>query len=413
MKASGAHDPRPLGLTTVPTHDRDLLTRRDFVAVTALGVLGLGSRRTVRPFAESPLLYVGTYTDGARRDGIHLLRMDSTTGAVRHVAAVDAGPNPSFLAIRPDGRTLFAVNEISELAGRPTGALRSFRIDAASGGLTPINAQSSEGAAPCYVSTDATGRVALVANYVGGSVAVLRIREDGALTNASQVVQHVGTGKNAERQEHAHAHCIVPHPDNGFALAADLGVDRVLVYRLDVAAGTLTHVEGSDAVMRPGTGPRHLAFHPTLPIVYVAGELSSTVSVLRCDPATGALSAVQTLSTLAAGFTRANNPADIHVAADGRTLYVSNRGENSIAVFGVTTGTGTLTLRQSVPTGGDWPRNFTLDPTGRWLLVANQRSGSIVVFARDQDDGRLAPTSQRMDLPAPVCLRFASPLDPR
>jgi 6-phosphogluconolactonase len=247
-----------------------------------------------------------------------------------------------------------------------------------------------------------------VANYVGGTVAMLRIGENGALTNAAQVVQHVGTGKNAQRQEHAHAHCIVPHPDNAFALAADLCVDRVFVYRLDVAAGTLTHVEESDAVMAPGTGPRHLAFHPTLPLVYVAGELNSTVSVLRCSPESGALSLVQTLSTLPAGYRGENYPADIHVAPNGRALYVSNRGQNSIAAFSVAPATGMLTPLQNVPTGGDWPRNFTLDPTGRWLLVANQRSGSILVFERDAEEGRLTPTTQRIDLPSPVCLRFAS-----
>lgn len=386
--------------------DPVVLSRRDFVAAAALGMfrLRLGARI---PVADSSLLYVGTYTDGGRRDGIHLVRLDATTGSLGHQTAVDAGPNPSFLTIHPNGRTLFAVNEVTETAGKPSGALRAFAIDAASGGLTSINARSSEGAAPCYVSTDRTGRAVMVANYVAGTVALLLVREDGALTNASQVVQHVGTGKNVERQEHAHAHCILPHPNNRFALAADLGIDRVLVYRLDVGAGTLAHVEESDAVMAPGTGPRHLAFHPTLPLVYVAGELSSTITALRCDPSTAALALVQTTSTLPGGYRGENYPADVHVAPDGRTVYLSNRGQNTIAVFAVEPGTGLLSPIQWVPTGGDWPRNFTLDPSGRWLLAANQRSGSIVVFARDQDDGRLVTTGQCIDVPSPVCLRFA------
>lgn len=392
-------------------HNSHSLSRRDFVAATTLGAVGL--LRATAGFAHGPssraderLLYVGTYTEAGRRDGIQLLRMDSRTGALRRVATVDAGENPSFLAIHPTGRTLFAVNEVTEMSGRATGSLRSFAIDADSGGLTPINEQPSEGAAPCYVSTDRTGRVAMVANYVSGTVAMLSVDEDGVLTNASQVVQHMGTGKIAARQEHAHAHCIIPHPSNRFALAADLGIDRVLVYRLDVEAGTLQHVEENDAVMAPGTGPRHLAFHPTLPLVYMAGELNSSVSVLRCDPDTAALSVVQTLAMRPAGFTGENFPADIHVAPDGRTLYVSNRGHNSIVVFSIAAGTGTLTFQQVVSTRGDWPRNFSLDPTGRWLLVANQRSGSVVVFARDVGSGRLTPTSQRIDLPSPVCLRF-------
>lgn len=379
------------------------LSRREFIAATTFGVIALA--RAAPRFADAPLLYVGTYTDGGRRDGIHLLRMDLSTGALRQVGAVDAGPNPSFLAIHPNGRTLLAVNEVMDWAGKATGALRSFAIDAETGALTSINEQASEGAAPCYVATDRTGRVAMVANYVGGTVALLRVGEGGALTNASQVVQHMGKGKIAARQERAHAHCIIPHPSNRFALVADLGIDRVLVYRLDVAGGSLTHVEENDAVMAPGTGPRHLAFHPTLPLVYVVGELSSTVSALRCDPDSGALTTLQTLTSLPAGHDGENYPADIHVAPDGRALYVSNRGHNSIAVFGIAP-TGLLTPQQTVSTHGSWPRNFALDRTGRWLLVANQRSGSVVVFARDMESGRLTPTSRSIELPSPVCLRF-------
>jgi 6-phosphogluconolactonase len=219
-------------------------------------------------------------------------------------------------------------------------------------------------------------------------------------------VQHTGSGPNAERQEAPHAHCIVADPSNRFVLAADLGADRVFVYSLDLDAKSLRHIEGGDAVMRSGAGPRHIAFHPTLPLVFVANELDSTVATLRFDAERVALSPVDTRSTIPAGWTGTNYPADIHVAPSGRALYVSNRGHNSIAVFSVTGSTGALALEQVVSTDGDWPRNFTLDPTGRWLLVANQRSNSIVVFARDQESGRLTPTRQRIALPSPVCLRF-------
>jgi 6-phosphogluconolactonase len=252
----------------------------------------------------------------------------------------------------------------------------------------------------------------MVANYVGGTVALLGIGEGGALTNAYQVVQHAGTGKIKARQEHAHAHCIVPHPSNRFALAADLGIDRVLVYQLDLDRGSLRHVATSDAVMPPGTGPRHLAFHTTLPVVYVTGELNSTVSALRCDPETGALSAMQTLPTLSAAFSGENYPADIHVAPDGRALYVSNRGQNSIAVFSIDPTTGMLRFQQTMPSGGDWPRNFAIDPTRRWLLVANQRSGSVVVFRRDLETGRLTATSRQIEVPSPACLRFQAQAGP-
>jgi 6-phosphogluconolactonase len=218
-------------------------------------------------------------------------------------------------------------------------------------------------------------------------------------------VQHSGRGANAERQAGPHAHCIVTDPSNRFALAADLGADRVFVYGLDLHANSLRHVESGDAVMRPGAGPRHIAFHPALPLVFVANELDSTVATLRRDTERGALIPVDLQSTTPREWKGTNYPADIHVAASGRTLYVSNRGHNSLAVFSVAE-SGALALDQVVPTEGDWPRNFTLDPSGRWLLVANQRSDSIVVFSRDQASGRLTPTAQRIELPSPVCLRF-------
>ena len=383
-------------------------SRRDFLAASAIGLIGLARGGGSERPASRDLLYAGTYTEGTRSEGIYLIRMDRGSGQLQRVGSVDAGPNPSFLAIHPNGRVLYAVNELEQFNGRPTGAVSAFAIERASGALTRLNEQPSEGGAPCFVSVDRSGRALLVANYAGGSVALLPIEANGALAPA-QVVQHTGTGPNAERQEAPHAHCILPDPSNRFVLAADLGADRVFVYRLDLEGKSLRHVEGGDAVMRPGAGPRHIAFHPTLPLVFVANELDSTVATLRFDPARGALSPQGTLSTLPAGWTGTNYPADIHVAASGRTLYVSNRGHNSIAVFSVAESTGALALDQVVPTEGDWPRNFSLDPTGRWLLVANQRSDSVVVFGRDPANGRLTPTRplQRIAIPSPVCLRFA------
>jgi len=221
-----------------------------------------------------------------------------------------------------------------------------------------------------------------------------------------QVVQHTGSGPNTERQASPHAHCIVTDPSNRFALSADLGADRVFAYRLDIEGRALHHVGNSDAIMRAGAGPRHVAFHPTLPLVFVANELDSTVATLRFDAERGALSAVDTRSSVPAGWTGRNFAADIHVATSGRALYVSNRGHNSIAVFSVADSKGALALEQVISTDGDWPRNFSLDPTGRWLLVANQRSDSIVVFGRDPESGRLTRTRERLVVKSPVCLRF-------
>jgi len=329
--------------------------------------------------------------------------MDSHSGELRQVGSAKSA-NPSFLAIHPNGRALYAVNEVTEYNGKKTGAVSAFTIARETGALTLVNQQPSEGGAPCYVRVDRSGRVVLVANYVGGNVALLPIQTAGALAPAAHVAQHRGTGPNPERQEAAHAHCIVTDPSNRFALAADLGIDRVIVYGLDLDARALHHIEGGDAVMRPGAGPRHLAFHPKMPLVFVANELDSTVTTLRFDVEHGALSAIETHSTLPSGWTGVNYPADIHIAGD--TLYVSNRGHNSIAVFSISSSTGALALEQVVATDGDWPRNFSLDPTGRWLLVANQRSDSVVVFARDQKSGKLTPTPRRLALPSPVCLRF-------
>ena len=380
------------------TDPRDL-SRRDFLAASAVSLIGLALRSEQ---IDGDLLYVGTYTAGTRSGGIYLLRMDRRTGNLQRIGSVDAGPNPSFLAIHPNRRMLYAVNELEQ------GGVSAFAIARDSGALTRLNEQPSQGGAPCYVSVDRSGSVVLVANYGAGSIALLPVGANGALDPAAQAVQHTGKGPNAERQAAPHAHCILADPSNRFVLAADLGADRVFVYGLDLDGKSLRHVEGGDAVMRPGAGPRHVAFHPTLPLVFVANELDSTVATLRFDAGRGTLSLVEARSTIPAGWTGTNYPADIHVASSGRTLYVSNRGHNSIAVFSVaaSTGEGALVLDQTISTEGDWPRNFSLDPTGRWLLVANQRSDSVVVLGRDPDNGSLTPTRQRIAIPSPVCLRF-------
>ena len=349
---------------------------------------------------DDALLYVGTYTSPSRSAGIYRLRMDRGSGQLTSAGSVDAGPNPSFLAIHPNGRVLYAVNEVEQ------GTVSTFAIAGDSGGLTKLGHVSSEGSAPCYVSVDKSGRVVLVANYDSGNVALLAVQTDGTLAQATSIIQHRGKGPIAQRQNGPHAHCILADPSNHFALAADLGADRVFVYRLDPDHGSLLPNETGAAVMRPGAGPRHLAFHPSLPLVFVANELDSTVATLHFDTGHDELSVVGTQSTLPAGWTGTNYPADIHIAPSGRALYVSNRGHNSLAVFSVAESTGTLALVQTVSTQGDWPRNFTLDPTGRWLLVANQKSNSIVVFARDEASGTLTPTGRRIAVPSPVCLRF-------
>src|SRR5438874_2872258 len=289
------------------THPRDL-SRRDFLAASAIGLIGLARGSKSPP--DGDLLYVGTYAVGTRSEGIYLVRMDRRSGRLQRVGSVYAGANTSFLGTHPNGRFLYAVNELEQYNGRPTGAVSAFAIARDTGALTRLNEQPSGGGAPCFVSVDRTGRVALVANYAGGSVALLPIEAIGALAPAAQVVQHTGTGPKADRQAGPHAHCILADPSNRFALAADLGADRVFVYQLDLGGRSLRHIEEGDAVMRPGAGPRHIAFHPTLPLVFVANELDSTLGTLRFDAKHGTLSPQGTLSTLPAGWTGTNYPAD-------------------------------------------------------------------------------------------------------
>lgn len=382
------------------TNLRDL-SRREFLAASAIGVVGLSAQ-----IPGDEQLYVGTYTDEKRTDGIYLVSMDRRSGKLRQVGAVNAGANPSFLALHPNNRVLYAVNELEKYNGKASGAVSAFAITNDTGALTRLNEQASEGGAPCYVSVDRSGRMVLVANYVGGNVAVLPIQNDGSLSPVAHVDQHSGKGPNAERQEAPHAHCIVPDASGRFALSADLGVDRVFVYKIDVENKTLHHQESGDAVMKPGAGPRHIAFHPKAPLVFVSNELDSTVASFRFDHERGALSQLDTRSTLPSGWKGTNYPADIHVAPSGRHLYVSNRGHNSIALFSIAISSGVLNLEQTISTEGDWPRNFSLDLSERFLLVANQRSNSVVVFVRDEKTGRLTSTRERIEVPSPVCLRF-------
>ncbi|HJP86476.1 MAG TPA: lactonase family protein [Gemmatimonadaceae bacterium] len=385
-------------------------SRREFLAMSALGFVGFarGAKQlSLRKESQlgDELLYVGTYTDDGRSAGIYLVRMDTRSGQLRLVGSIDAKPNPSFLAIHPGGHTLYAVNEVGGYNGKASGAVSSYTIATNTGALTKIGEQPSEGAGPCYVSVDRSGRVVLVANYDGGSIALLPVERDGSVARATWVLKHTGSGPVSDRQGEPHAHCIVADPSDHYVLAADLGADRVFVYSLDPDGKSLRHVDGGDAVMRPGAGPRHIAFHPKAPLVFVSNELDSTVTSLRFDAKRGALSVVDTQSTLPADWKSANYPADIHIAPSGRTVYVSNRGHNSIAALSVAAN-GRLSLKQTISTEGDWPRNFTLDPTGRWLLVANQKSDSIVVFARDPKSSNLTPTHHRIEIASPSCLRF-------
>jgi 6-phosphogluconolactonase len=276
-----------------------------------------------------------------------------------------------------------------------------------------MNSQPSQGVGPCHVSVDRSGRVALVANYASGSVGVLPIEADGRLGPATAAVQHRGSSVNPERQTGPHAHSITPAPDNRFVLAADLGLDRIMVYRLQAADGRLIPNDPPWAAVKPGAGPRHLAFHPTRPLVYVINELDSTLVTFAWDARRGTLRELQTVSTLPADYRGASFPAEVRVDAAGRFLYGSNRGHDSIAVFRIEESTGLLSAIAYESTLGAHPRHFTLHPSGQWLLVANQDSDSIIVFRRNPATGQLALAGRSDAVSMPVCLRFSPDLNRR
>ena len=383
-----------------------LSTRRLFLLLPAASFLAaVVPGATPGADGKPYLLYVGTYTTNESR-GLYAYRYDAGSGATIPLGLVAATENPSFLAIHPSRRVLYAVNELKRYRGQNSGAVSAFAIDTATGRLRLLNTLPSRGEDPCYLALDRTGKHLLVANYTGGSVAVFPLRDDGSLGEASAFVQHTGSSVNRERQQGPHAHWIETSPDNRFALAADLGLDKVILYRFDAAQGTVTLSDPPFAKLNAGAGPRHFAFHPNGKYGYLVNELQSTVTVFSYQ--TGVLHELQTVSTLAKDFRGNNDAAEIAVDPSGRFLYASNRGDDSIAVFAIDPAKGTLTAVGLAATGGKTPRNFSLDPTGTRLFVANQDSGNIVVFAIDQKNGRLTPTGQMLTAPSPVCLKFVA-----
>ena len=352
------------------------------------------------------LVYIGTYTV-RKSDGVYAYRFDARTGQLASLSLAAETISPSFLAADPRRRFLYAVNEVSNYEGK-NGGVSAFAIDHQTGKLTRLNEVSSRGADPCYVSLDKTGKYVLVANYTGGSVAVFPVLEDGRLGHASAFVQHRGSSVSRERQEGPHAHAIEMSPDNRFAIAADLGLDELLVYRFDPANGTLEANNPPFAKVSSGSGPRHFAFHPSGRFVYVVSEMGSTVTAFSYDAKGGVLRDLQTVSTLPKGFTGNNDDAEIEVHPAGRFVYASNRGHDSITVFAIDGGKGTLTPVDDIPTQGKTPRNFAIDPTGSYVFAANQDSDTMVVFRIDPSTGRLTPTGQVIEVPAPVCVKFVA-----
>ncbi len=351
------------------------------------------------------LVYVGTYTERGSK-GIYAYRYDSATGQLEDLGVAAETPSPSFLAISSNHKFLYAANETDVYQGQPSGSVSAFSIDAKTGKLTFLNQVASRGASPCHLSLDHTGKFLLVANYTGGNLSVFPVGDDGRLGEASDFIQHEGSGPNKDRQEKAHAHWIDLSADNRFALNADLGLDEVFVYRFDAAKGKLTPNNPPFAKVAPGAGPRHLAFSPNGKFAYVIDEMASTITAFSYDAKAGTLHQLQVVPTLPKDFSAESTTAEIVVHPSGKFLYGSNRGHDSLAVFAIDPAKGTLKFVEHVPVKGKTPRNFEIDPTGKRLLVANQDTDNIVEFAIDPATGKLTPTGTEVKVPVPVCVRF-------
>jgi 6-phosphogluconolactonase len=355
--------------------------------------------------AESLPVYFGTYTTGnSPSKGIYRSTLDLETGKLAPPTLVAEAVNPSFIVIHPNGKFLYAVSE----AGR-AGTVSAYAIDAKTGNLMFLNQQPSGGSGPCHVNVDHTGKNVLVANYNSGSFSVIPIEADGRLGEPTAVIQDTGSSVNPTRQKGPHAHSVNLSPDNRFVFVPDLGIDKIMIYKLDAEKGTLVPNDPAFAKLAPGSGPRHMAFHPNGKFAYVISELAGTITAFAYDPASGALNKIQTITTLPADFHGFNGSAEVCVHPNGKFLYGSNRGHDSIAVYRIDPAKGTLTFVERQTADIKTPRSFNIDPTGTFCLVANQGSDNVVVFRINQKTGVLEPTGHKISVGKPVCVCFLKP----
>jgi 6-phosphogluconolactonase len=378
----------------------------------ALLLLMAMAARDGRAASAPTFVYFGTYTGPKTgSEGIYVSTFDPATGRLGEPKLAAPSENPSFLALHPTRPLLYAVNEVSTFEGEPAGSVSAFEIDAATGLLRALNRVSSKGGGPCHLAVDHAGRRVLVANYGGGSVASLPIGKDGRLEPASGFVQHTGAGADPKRQKGPHAHMITSDPAGRLVLAADLGLDKVLLYRLDAKTGQLVPADPPHLSTAPGAGPRHFAFSTDGKDLYVFNEIRMTITQFRTQGERFVEG--ETVSSLPPGVSpgEADSGAEILAHPSGRFVYASNRGVDQLAVFARDTATGRLTLVEHVPSGGKGPRSFGIDPRGGWLVAVHQRSesGQVAVFRIDPSSGRLSPTGQTLQLGAPVSVVFFKP----
>ena len=362
------------------------------------------------------LVYVGTYTEPIRfgtgkilegkGEGIYLYRMHPTTGALEFGSKTTGVVNPSYLAVDPTKRFLYAVNELKTYEDKPTGTVSAFAVDAKSGKLEFLNKRLTHGTDPCHVIVDGKGRHIFVANFMSGSVCVLPVRNDGSLGEASDFVQHLGSSVDPVRQKGPHAHSVTLDKANRFAFVPDLGLDKLMVYRFERTRGMLEPNAVGWIKVKPGAGPRHVALHPGGRLAFLINELDSTLTALSFDARKGVFKELQVVPTLPAGFQGESTCADVQVAPSGRFVYASDRGHDSLVIYRIGQRTGRLTYVGHQSTQGRTPRQFEIDPTGRFLLVGNQDADTIVSFRIDPRAGTLEPTGQVLQVPTPVCVKF-------
>ena len=356
---------------------------------------------------KEQIVVIGTYTtpEQSTSEGIYVYGLEPGSGNLHLKSILKDLTNPSYLAIHPQTGNVYALDESRTFEGRPGGGVVALSVDPQIESVRVLNKQSSGGEDPCYISIERTGRYALAANYSSGSVAMLPIVDDGRLGGVCSLIQHSGSSIHPQRQDQAHAHCILPDPTNTFAVACDLGIDKLLIYRMDLAVGEL--ISHAEVTVAPGSGPRHLVFHPNGRYAYLVCELSSTVIAFTWDPEGGAFEEFQTIRTLPPDFHGTNLAADIHITPDGQFLYASNRGHDSFACYEVGPDSGVLTLKHHTSSGGAEPRGFAVDPSGKLLLAANQNSDNLVPFLIDPGMGHLSRAGEEVRVSMPVCVKFA------
>jgi 6-phosphogluconolactonase len=363
------------------------------------------------------LVYVGTYSEPivfgtgqtlhGKGRGIYANRFDPQIGALYPQCVTEGVRNSSYIAFDPTKRFLFCVNEYKEYEGRPSGAVSAFKVNQSTGELTYLNSRASYGTDPCHLKVDATGNYLAVANFASGSVCVLPIGEDGFLGEAVQVIQHEGSSLDAKRQAGPHAHAVEFDKANRFLFVPDLGLDKVMIYEFDEKTGLLTpNARQPWVTTAPGSGPRQLAMSPDGNFAYLINELNSTLTAYRYNNADGSLNALNTLSTLPATYAELSTCAEVQVTPDGKFLYGSNRGHDSLAIFAIDSNTGQISLVGHESTRGKIPRNFDISKCGRFLAVANQDSNNIVMFGLDPSNGHLTLTGSEISVGTPICVRF-------